>query len=136
LLGFSLALGSDAGDAASVEVDGLGVAVINGTTDPGRRRYSLAHELGHHLAGDAYEPAVRLAGTESESMINAFAAYLLMPRPAVIGVWNEFSGAPARRVVIAVAARFSVSWTAACNHLKSLNLIDARTRDALVESDS
>ena len=53
LLGFSLALGSDAGDAASVEVDRLGVAVVNGTTDSGRRRYSLAHELGHHLVGDA-----------------------------------------------------------------------------------
>jgi Zn-dependent peptidase ImmA (M78 family)/transcriptional regulator with XRE-family HTH domain len=133
LLGFSLALGTDAGDAASVEVDGLGVAVVNGTTDPGRRRYSLAHELGHHLVGDAYEPAARLTGTERESMLNAFAAYLLMPRPAVTGVWNEFSGASQRRAAIAVAARFSVSWTAACNHLKNLNLIDSRTREALVE---
>jgi Zn-dependent peptidase ImmA (M78 family)/DNA-binding XRE family transcriptional regulator len=133
LLGFSLALGADAGDAASVEVDSLGVAVVNGTTGPGRRRYSLAHELGHHLVGDAYEPAARLTGTESESMLNAFAAYLLMPRPAVTGVWNEFSGTSKRRATIAVAARFSVSWTAACNHLRSLNLIDSRTRDALVE---
>jgi Zn-dependent peptidase ImmA (M78 family) len=123
LLGFSLALGSDAGDAASVEVDGLRVAVVNGTTDSGRRRYSLAHELGHHLVGDAYEPTARLAGTEGESMLNAFAAYL-MPRPAVVSVWNEFSGAPARRVAIAIAARFSVSWTAACNHLRNLGLID------------
>jgi Zn-dependent peptidase ImmA (M78 family) len=134
LLGFSLALGTDAGDAASVEVDGLGAAVVNGTTSPGRRRYSLAHELGHHLVGDAYEPAARLAGTESESMLNAFAAYLLMPRSAVTAVWNEFSGAPERRAAIAVAARFSVSWTAACNHLRSLNLIDSRTRDSLVET--
>jgi Zn-dependent peptidase ImmA (M78 family)/transcriptional regulator with XRE-family HTH domain len=135
LLGFSLALGPDAGDAASVEVDGLGVAVVNGTTGPGRRRYSLAHELGHHLVGDAYEPSARLAGTEGESMLNAFAAYLLMPRPAVVGLWNEFSGAPARRAAIAVAARFSVSWTAACNHLRNLDLIDSREREALVESN-
>lgn len=134
LLGFSLALGADAGDAASAEVDGLGVAAVNGTTDPGRRRYSLAHELGHHLVGDAYEPAARLTGTEGESMLNAFAAYLLMPRPSVIGVWNEFSDESARRAAIAVAARFSVSWTAACNHLRNLDLIDSRTREALVEN--
>jgi Zn-dependent peptidase ImmA (M78 family) len=135
LLGFSLSLGPDGGDAASVEVDGLGVAVVNGTTDPGRRRYSLAHELGHHLVGDAYEPSPRLAGTESESMLNAFAAYLLMPRPAVVGLWNQFSGAPARRAAIAVAVRFSVSWTAACNHLRNLDLIDSREREALVEKN-
>jgi Zn-dependent peptidase ImmA (M78 family)/DNA-binding XRE family transcriptional regulator len=134
LLGFSLALGTDAGDAASVEVDELGVAVVNGTTDPGRRRYSLAHELGHHLVGDAYEPAARLSGTESESMLNAFAAYLLMPRPAVISVWNEFSDVSQRRAAIAVAARFSVSWTVACNQLKNLDLIDSRTRGALIEN--
>lgn len=134
LLGFSLALGTDAGDAASAEVDGLGVAVVNGTTDSGRRRYSLAHELGHHLVGDAYEPAARLAGTEAESMLNAFAAYLLMPRPAVIDVWNEFSDHSVRRAAIAVAARFSVSWTAACNHLRNLDLIDSRTREVLVEN--
>jgi len=68
-------------------------------------------------------------------MLNAFAAYLLMPRPAVVGLWNEFSGAPGRRAAIAVTARFSVSWTAACNHLRNLDLIDSREREALVESN-
>lgn len=58
-----------------------------------------------------------------------------MPRPAVVGLWNEFSGAPARRAAIAVAARFSVSWTAACNHLRNLDLIDSRQREALVENN-
>ena len=59
LLGFSLALGPDAGDAAYVEVGNLGVAVINGTADPGRRRFSLAHELGHHLGISLTHPARR-----------------------------------------------------------------------------
>jgi hypothetical protein len=68
-------------------------------------------------------------------MLNAFAAYLLMPRPAVVGVWNEFSGAPARRAAIAIAVRFCVSWTAACNHLRNLNLIDARQREVLIENN-
>jgi Zn-dependent peptidase ImmA (M78 family)/transcriptional regulator with XRE-family HTH domain len=134
LLGFSLSVGSDAGDAAYVEVGDIGVAVINGSTDPGRRRFSLAHELGHHLVGDAYEPAPRLGADDTERMFQAFAAYLLMPRASVLGVWEEFAGQPPRRAAIAIAARFSVSWTAACNQLRNLDLLDSRDRERLVEN--
>lgn len=135
LLGFSLALGPDAGDAAYVEVGKFGVAVINGTTDPGRRRFSLAHELGHHLTGDAYEPSPRLGASDTERMLNAFAAYLLMPRASVLSVWNEFQAESSRLAAIAVAVRFSVSWTAACNQLRNLDLIDSRERERLVADD-
>ncbi len=135
LLGFSLALGPDAGDAAYVEVGNLGVAVINGTADPGRRRFSLAHELGHHLAGDAYEPSPRLGASDTERMFNAFAAYLLMPRSSVLSIWEDFSAQSPRQAAIAVAVRFSVSWTAACNQLKNLDLIDSRERERLIGND-
>ncbi len=132
LLGFSLALGPDAGDAAYVEVGNLGVAVINGTTDPGRRRFSLAHELGHHLTGDAYEPSPRLGASGTERMFNAFAAHLLMPRSSVQGIWGELAARSPRLAAIAVAVRFSVSWTAACNQLRNLDLIDSRERERLL----
>jgi Zn-dependent peptidase ImmA (M78 family)/transcriptional regulator with XRE-family HTH domain len=135
LLGFSLALGPDAGDAAYVEVGSLGVAVINGTADAGRRRFSLAHELGHHLAGDAYEPSPRLGASDAERMFNAFAAYLLMPRASVLSIWGEFSAQSRRLAAIAVAVRFSVSWTAACNQLRNLDLIDSRERERLLGND-
>jgi Zn-dependent peptidase ImmA (M78 family)/transcriptional regulator with XRE-family HTH domain len=135
LLGFSLALGPDAGDAAYVGVGKVGVAVINGTADPGRRRFSLAHELGHHLTGDAYEPSPRLGASDTERMFNAFAAYLLMPRSSVLSIWNEFSAQSQRLAATAVAVRFSVSWTAACNQLRNLDLIDSRERERLLEND-
>jgi len=135
LLGFALALGPDAGDAAYVEVGTRGVAVINGTVDAGRRRFSLAHELGHHLTGDAYEPSARLGASDTERMFNAFAAYLLMPRPSVQSIWNEFSAKSQRSAAIAVAVRFGVSWTAACNQLKNLELIDSREREILVGNE-
>jgi Zn-dependent peptidase ImmA (M78 family)/transcriptional regulator with XRE-family HTH domain len=135
LLGFSLALGPDAGDAAYVEVGNFGVAVVNGTTDPGRRRFSLAHELGHHLTGDAYEPSPRLGASDTERMFNAFAAHLLMPRSSVLSIWDEFAARSRRLAAIAVAVRFSVSWTAACNQLKNLDLIDFRERERLLEDD-
>lgn len=135
LLAFSLALGPDAGDAAYVEVRELGVAIVNGTTPPGRRRFSLAHELGHHLVGDAYEPQPRLGAADTEGMLGAFAAYFLMPRSAVVSTWNEFSSRSPRIAAIAVAVRFKVSWTAACNQLRNLNLIDSRERERLIDND-
>jgi hypothetical protein len=68
-------------------------------------------------------------------MSNAFAAYLLMPRASVLSVWNEFSAQSPRLAAIAVAVRFSVSWTAACNQLRNLDLIDSRERERLVADD-
>jgi Zn-dependent peptidase ImmA (M78 family)/DNA-binding XRE family transcriptional regulator len=136
LLAFSLTIGPDAGDAAYVEVGDLGVALINGTNEAGRRRFSLAHELGHHLIGDAYEPVATLGGNnETERLLNAFAAHLLMPRSAVTATWNDFSGRSPRLAATAVAVRFRVSWTAACNQLRNLDLIDSRERGLLVETD-
>lgn len=135
LLAFALELGPDAGDAAYVEVEELGVTVVNGSAAPGRRRFSLAHELGHHLVGDAYEPQPRVGAGETESLLNAFAAYFLMPRTAVQGTWNEFHERSSRFAAIAVAIRFRVSWTVACNQLRNLELIDNRERDRLVGTE-
>lgn len=53
LLTFSLDLGQEGRDGAYVAVDRWGVALINGAADPGRRRFNLSHELGHHLFADA-----------------------------------------------------------------------------------
>jgi Zn-dependent peptidase ImmA (M78 family)/DNA-binding XRE family transcriptional regulator len=135
LFAFSLALGPDSGDAAYVEVSDLGVAVVNGTTDPGRRRFSLARELGHHVVGDAYEPEPRLGASDTERMLNVFAAHFLMPRSAVQSTWDEFRDRSTRLAAAAVAVRFRVSWTAACNQLRDLGIIDGRERDLLVEND-
>lgn len=98
-----------------------GVAVIDGTQDPGRRRWSLAHELGHFVVGDAYASDQR-AG-DIEQMIDAFVAYLLMPRAGCQRLWNDHSDEGARRVALAISARFGTSWTAACSHLRNIGLI-------------
>lgn len=131
LLAFALELGPDAGDAAYVEVGELGAAVVNGTTAAGRRRFSLAHELGHHLVGDVYEPEPRVGATGTEDMLDSFAAYFLMPRTAVQRTWNEFRDRSPRFAAMAVAVRFRISWTAACNQLRDIGLINPRERDRL-----
>jgi Zn-dependent peptidase ImmA (M78 family)/DNA-binding XRE family transcriptional regulator len=122
-----------AADGAYAAVGRAGVAVIDGSNDSGRRRFTLAHELGHHLISDAYstDHLDEGAGTV-ESLINAFAAYLLMPRHSVAAMWRDSSGGQDRRAVaIRMAAEYRVSWTAACSHLRNLDLIDDRTRRVL-----
>jgi Zn-dependent peptidase ImmA (M78 family)/DNA-binding XRE family transcriptional regulator len=132
LLAFSLPLGASSGDAAYVALENWGVAVLNGSSDPGRRRFNLAHELGHHLFGDVYAPEIGLSPQdETEKLINSFAIHFLLPRSGVGAVWREFPDDP-RLAATALAVRFRVSWTAACAQLRSLGLIDAGQRESLI----
>jgi Zn-dependent peptidase ImmA (M78 family)/DNA-binding XRE family transcriptional regulator len=127
LLAFSLDLSEEGRDGAYVAVDTWGVALINGAIDPGRRRFNLAHELGHHLFADAYAPEVTISpGSETERMINAFAVHILLPRERVEEVWRGFEDP--RLAALALGVRFRASWTAVCSQLKNLGLIDERQR--------
>ena len=131
LFSFSLDLGRAGGDAAYVAVGDLGVAVINGALDPGRRRFNLAHELGHHVFQDAYAPEVGLSPQdENEKLINAFAIHLLLPRSEVRVITSEFEGSP-RLAAVAAAVRHRLSWTAVCAQLRNLGTIDPGTFEEL-----
>ena len=131
LFSFSLNLGRAGGDAAYVAVGDLGVAVINGALEPGRRRFNLAHELGHHVFQDAYAQEVGLSPQDdNEKLINAFAIHLLLPRREVQGIMSEFEGNP-RLAAVAAAVRHRLSWTAVCAQLRNLGAIDAGTREEL-----
>lgn len=99
-----------------------------------RQRFTIAHELGHLLAGDDQgvhldpdiysRPARR---DQSEAAANAFAAALLMPetrlREAVRPGFDQaaFAG---------LALRLKVSPSALAIRLETLRLIDAMTADA------
>lgn len=131
---YSLAL-DGADDGGCIELTGvdeqrIGVAVINGSQDPGRRRWTLAHELGHFLVGDAYA-ADHPAG-EIEKYLHSFAAYLLMPRTGVQKVFRETSGRGERTVALTLSARYQTSWTAACGQLRNLGLLSYASFERLV----
>jgi len=130
LMAFSLNLGEQGGDAACVEVENMGAALINGVIDPGRRRFSLAHELGHHLFGDAYAPEVSISAMDDiERLINAFAIHLLLPRNAVSTLWDTAADQDRRLAAVAVSVKFRASWSATCSQLRTLGLIDADERE-------
>ncbi len=134
---FSIDLRDDSLDGSYVRLENAGVALVNGGTQAGRRRFTLAHELGHHLFADDYSPEwiVGTDGDDRERLINAFVIHFLMPREAVLARWQDLDGRREPRLAaIALGAEFGVSWTAVLGHLCNLALIDARTRGRL-ESD-
>ncbi len=114
-------------EGACVELTGptknlrVGVAVIDGHQDPGRRRWTLAHEVGHFIVGDAY--ATDHPSGDVERYIDSFVAYLLMPRTAVSRIWNDTAPDGHRRAALTLAAQFRTSWTASCNQLSNLGFI-------------
>jgi hypothetical protein len=95
---------------------------------PGRRRFTVAHELGHWvcqcLEGGGASVMCRAEdfspGTDRtlEREANVFAAELLMPEPAMRAAWREVED------VDTTAARFNVSGTAAHWRLFSFNLLE------------
>lgn len=122
-------------DGACVEVSEvdrqLGVAVINGQAMSGRRRMTLAHELGHWLTGDAYD---RQAPIDSEPLLQSFAIHLLAPRAGVKKVWDSQGGRTMRDRAIAVCAAFRLSWSAGLGQLRNIGLIAAGDFERLKDS--
>jgi len=95
-----------------------------------RRRFTLAHEIGHHLLGRRVNPQSRLfffdTSQTRRSMVeracDRFAALLLMPEDWVRRYHEELSFNAENRVRI-MAGRFGVSAWALRRRLKELNLL-------------
>lgn len=121
------AVGKDAGEGAYLSLDEAGATVINGSQPSGRRRYTLAHEMGHHIMGDEYVTDWELdrPRDETEKRINAFAIHFLMPRASVARDWDRLGGTVSpREAAIRLAQEYRVSWTAVCSQLVTMDLID------------
>jgi Zn-dependent peptidase ImmA (M78 family) len=101
--------------------------------ESGRVRFTAAHELGHHLAGDDYR-AETSEQDRGEAFANLFAIFFLMPRA---GAEEVFAGARAdgpaavRLAAMTASARYGVSWSASCWHLYNLGLLTGAEKDAL-----
>lgn len=134
LLPFSFSLGQSNLDGAYIALGQGGVAIVNGDMDPGRRRFDLAHELGHHIAADPYatDSLVMTNAAGRERVINAFAIYLLMPRKSVCSRWLELSETnDARYSTFSISVEYRVSWSAACLQLRNLELLTAEQHEIL-----
>ncbi|HWE90011.1 MAG TPA: XRE family transcriptional regulator [Pseudonocardiaceae bacterium] len=112
------------GDGASLVQDGIAVAVVSAHGDPGRRRTTAAHELGHLVLGDEYSSdlGVNASRQEREAVINSFAAELLLPRSAVAAQCGN--GAPSRQSLVELAATYRTSWSLVLQQSVRVGAID------------
>jgi len=102
------------GDGASAVEGDLGAAVVSVRGDPGRRRATAAHELGHLVLGDEYSSdlGVHASRAERESVIDAFAAEVLLP----ISTFSKNASATeaiSRDRLLQIAAMYRTSWSLA-----------------------
>lgn len=119
-------------DGAHVALDSGGVAIINGIQEPGRRRFTLAHEIGHHVFQDKYSYDWIASSEESEKLINAFAVHLLLPRDSVTARWHRLRQTDEPRpAALRMAAEYRVSWSTFCTQCVRLRLIEQSAYDAL-----
>lgn len=111
-------------DGFAWQEDGFRLALARRDERWTRQRFTLAHELGHLLAGDAAEPLAEspvAPGRQAEPdevRANAFAAALLMPEPEVRATAAELDFAE-------LVVRFRVSPSALAARLRRLGLVDA-----------
>lgn len=136
LFTYGAPLGENGPDGGCVEVDGdagsIAVAVVNGDARSGRRRMTLAHELGHWICGDAYDHS---AGSDCEKMVSSFAIHFLAPRVGVKKVWNGHQAWTVRDRALAVGSTFRLSWSAAVGQLRNLDLITYGVFEQLSEHE-
>jgi len=125
-------------DGASMLLDsppGVGAAVIGGRTDPGRRRSTAAHELAHHLFGDAYSSDVRVSinAEDREQVIDWFARALLLPTADLRQQWPEGADEDAQwHTLVRIAGAYRVSWSLAVQTARDAGVIDAAATSSFV----
>ncbi len=107
-----------------------------------RQRYTVGHEIGHHVLGHAtsldveteLDQATAGSAPEQERMAEAFAAWLLMPRRLVQRRIEELRLDPATPMgVYQLALAVGSSYSAIVRQLANLRAIDHATTVALLK---
>ena len=109
---------------ALVRSSNLAVIFYAERLSAGRRRFTIAHEIGHYLLPGHDEEACYCAesGGRCEVEANRFAAALLMPKRDFESLWYEHRRNPAFRTE-ALAYAFLVSFQAARVRVRALQLV-------------
>jgi Zn-dependent peptidase ImmA (M78 family)/DNA-binding XRE family transcriptional regulator len=127
LLAFSFEL-EDAADGASILLDRGGIALVNGTLHVGRRRLTLAHELGHYLFADDYTIDWQSDDADAntrEARIDRFARALLLPEAGVASLWTETRDREGLRIAaVRTASDYRVDMSTLARRLQDLRLVN------------
>ena len=114
-------------DGISLFLDGYGVAVIGDDAASGRRRWTAAREIGHHLLQDEYSSDLGISASrdEREGQIDRFAESLLIPDADLTEFWHadgEGGSAP-RLTLIDAAITYRLSWSVVVRRASRLGLV-------------
>jgi Zn-dependent peptidase ImmA (M78 family) len=121
-------------DGLSVSNDEVKLILVATSQIPSRQRFTIAHELGHLLAGDdqqlhidsdIYSAAYRQDRTEQRA--NAFAAAFLMPEHIVRAAVG--GGGLTKEAFAGLADELGVSPSSLAFRMRDLRLIDSGTCD-------
>lgn len=130
LLAFTLSLGVDSADAATIALRNGGASVINGDLHIGRRRLALAHEFGHFLVADEYTVDWRVAEYQDaeirENLFDRFARSLLLPEQGIRDHWRQYTQGEVgdfRAACIQIASNYRVDMTTLARRLLDLGII-------------
>ena len=130
LMVFSLHLDAGA-DGGTVLLDRGGVTLVNGDQPVGRRRLTLAHELGHYLVADPYTTDWRVAAPEIdalESRLDRFARSLLLPADDLRDRWHSWTSMPGetlRDAAVRAGSHYRVDMATLARRLTELGLADS-----------
>ncbi|MFV2194980.1 helix-turn-helix domain-containing protein [Nocardiopsis sp. LOL_012] len=107
-------------DGASLVEGDVAVAVVGTQQEPGRRRSTAAHELGHMVLGDEFSTdlGVHASREERERMIEVFAAELLLPVSRVRAAMEGVAERDRRHTLVWLSATYRVSWGLALTQLQ------------------
>lgn len=134
LLAFSFSLGEGA-DGASILLERGGVAVVNGSRHPGRRRLTLAHELGHYVFADEFSTDWRVgdvSAAETELRIDRWARALLLPAPALRERWR--GGEHTRTDAVLIGSEFRVDMATLARRLVELEMVSSAEEEETVRA--
>lgn len=136
LLVFSVHLG-DGADGGTVLLRKGGVAVVNGDVRVGRRRLSVAHELGHYLVADPYTTDWRIAAADTdviEAQLDRFARTLLLPEEDLRARWADWTHVAdetLRDAAVRAGSHYRVDMATLARRLSELGLVDPRQAEAV-----
>ena len=129
--------GDDAPEGSYIALDQGGVALIGNARESGRRRFTIAHELGHHMLADKFAPEwiIGAGASDWEKVINAFAIHFLLPRQAAEQRWKQHDGnVHPRDATIRIAVEFGLSWSAACAQLQRVGCLIGLSYEAIAHT--
>lgn len=135
LLPFSMDLGGDAADAASILLPRGGIALVNGRRQVGRRRLALVHELGHYLFADEYNVDWRIAEQTDagawEARLDRFARAVLLPERGLKDAWRRESerALDLRQAAVIIGSTFRVDMSTLARRLVELRLANRGDAD-------